>query len=147
MEARQLLAAITVSNATDILSSTADTSSITALVDNDGGDGISLREAITAANNTLGEDAITFDAGVFTGGDNSLIRLTQGELSIVDSLSIDGSSVGGVVITGDANGDDITVTGTNVTDVEASFSELTSDDLLDDNSPVLNFRGPDIRSS
>ena len=77
LESRQLLAAVTVGNATDILSPTADTSSIAALVANDGGDGISLREAIVAANNTAGEDSITFDAGVFTG-DNNLIRLTQG---------------------------------------------------------------------
>ena len=80
LEPKHLLAAITVGNATDVLSPTADTSSITALMANDGGDGISLREAITAANNTSGEDTITFDANVFTGGDESVIRLTQGEL-------------------------------------------------------------------
>ena len=89
LESRQLLAAITVSSSTDLLSPTADTSSITALIANDGGDGISLREAIAAADNTTGEDTITFDGSVFTGGDNSLIRLTQGELSISDSLTID----------------------------------------------------------
>ena len=141
LERRELLAAITVSNASDILSLTADTSSITALVASDGGDGISLREAITAANNTTGEDAITFDAGVFTGGDNNLIRLTEGELRVSESLSIDGTSVGGVAITGDANGDDITVADTNITDVEASFGQYVGgpDDLLDDNSRVLNF--------
>ena len=143
LEARQLLAAITVGNATDVLSSTADTSSIAALVANDGGDGISLREAITAANNTTGEDAITFDASVFTGGDNNLIRLTQGELVISDSLSIDGGSVGSVVITGDANGDDVTFAGTSVTDVAASFRQNggPEDDFLDDNSRVLDFSG------
>ena len=141
LERRELLAAITVSNASDILSPTADTSSITALVANDGGDGISLREAITATNNTTGEDAITFDGSVFTGGDDNLIRLTQGELSISESLSIDGTPVGGVVITGDANGDDITVAGTNITDVEASFGQYLGepDDLLGDNSRVLDF--------
>ena len=141
LERRELLAAITISNATDVLSPTADTSSITALVANDGGDGISLREAIAATNNTTGEDTVTFDASVFTGGDNSLIRLTQGELSITESLSIDGTSVGGVVITGDVNDDDATLPGTNITDVSLSFGGTTgaSDDLLDDNSRVLNF--------
>ena len=141
LERRELLAAITVSNATDILSSTADTSSIAALVTNDGGDGISLREAIAAANNTTGTDAITFDASVFTSGDDSLIRLTQGELLISDSLSIDGDSVGSVLITGDANGDDITVNDAILTDVAASFGGTAgaSDDLLDDNSRVINF--------
>ena len=143
LEARQFLAAITVGNATDVLSPTADTSSIAALVANDGGDGISLREAIAAANNTVGEDAITFDSSVFTGSGNSLIRLTQGELSISDSLSIDGTSVRGVLITGDGNGDDITVEGTFVTDVAASSGGTAggSNGLLDDNSRVLNFSG------
>ena len=132
LESRQLLAAVTVGNTTDILSPTADTSSIAALVANDGGDGISLREAIAAANNTAGEDSITFDAGVFTS-DNNLIRLTQGQLSISDSLTVDGSSVGDVVITGDANGDDITVAGTNITDVAASFGGIfgTPDDQIE----------------
>ena len=140
LESRQLLAAVTVGNTTDILSPTADTSSIAALVANDGGDGISLREAIAAANNTAGEDSITFDAGVFTG-DNNLIRLTQGQLSISDSLTVDGSSAGGVVITGDAAGDDITLVGTDITDVSASFVQFSGPDLLGDNSRVLDFSG------
>ena len=137
LEARQLLAAITVGNATDILSATADTSSIAALVANDGGDGISLREAIVAANNTVGEDAITFDGSVFTGEDSSLIRLTQGELAITDSLTIDASTAVAVTITGDANDDDFTNT-TNITNVIRS----NFNDLLDDNSRVLNFTAP-----
>ena len=139
LEPRRLLATIAVSNATDVFNAF-NTSSIGALLANDGGDGISLREAITAANNTFGEDTITFDGSVFTGGSNNLIRLTQGELVIDDSLSIDGSSVGGVVITGDANGDDVTFAGSFITDVAASFGGTAgaADDLLDDNSRVLN---------
>ena len=112
----------------------------------DPSDGLtSLREAIAftdAIFSSNGDsDTITFDASVFTGGDNNLIRLTNGELSISDSLIIDGSSVGGVVITGDANGDDVTVDGTDITDVSASFGESAGDvdDLLDDNSRVINF--------
>ena len=85
LESRYLLAGITVTNATDLVSPAADTSSIPALIANNGGDGISLREAITASNNTTGEDTITFDGSVFSGGANSLIRLTQGELEITDS--------------------------------------------------------------
>ena len=140
LESKYLLAAITVNNATD-LSNAPDTSSITALMADDGGDGISLREAIAAANNTTGEDAITFDESVFTGGVNNLIRLTQGELMISESLSIDGPSVGSIFLTGDANGDDITFSGTNITDVASSFGGTAGaiDDLLDDNSRVLNF--------
>ena len=143
LEPRQLLAAITVGNATDVLSPTADTSSISSLIANDGGDGISLREAIVAANNTTGQDTVTFDANAFTGGDSNVIRLTQGELVITDSLSIDGSSAGGVLITGDADDDDVTLPGTDVTNVSASFGYRpgVANDLLDDNSRVLNFSG------
>ena len=131
-----------VSNASDDLSPTADTSSVANLIANDGGDGISLREAIESTNNTAGEDTITFDASVFTGGDNSVIRLTLGELAMSDrDLTIDGSSVGGVVITGDADGNDVLVAGTPITDVTASLGGTAgaADDLLDDNSRVLNF--------
>ena len=103
----------------------------------------SLREAIDFANMTPGEDTITFNASVFTGGDNSVIRLTQGELVITDSLIIDGASASDVLITGDADDDDITVGDTNITDVSASFGETAGDDddMLDDNSRVLNFSG------
>ena len=105
---------------------------------------VSLREAIYIANGSPGSDTITFDSSVFSGGDNNVIRLTQGELVIGNTVSIDGSSVGGVVITGDANGDDITQSGTHITDVSASFGGIHGalDDLLDDNSRVLNFSGP-----
>ena len=115
-----MLAAVVVSAADDVLSPSADTSSIAGLIANDGGDGISLREAITAANNTTGEDTITFDGSVFIGGNNSLIRLVQGELEITDSLIIDGTSAAELVITGDSNDDDVTVAGTNITDVAAT---------------------------
>ena len=52
------------------------------------------------------------------------------------------------MITGDADDDDITVAGTHITNVSASFGGTTGalDDLLDDNSRVLgshcdSFRG------
>ena len=109
----------------------------------------SLREAIAfaedpfAGSNNDGDadddgsvaDTITFDASVFTD-DNRVIRLAQGQLEVSEGLNIDGSSVGGVVITGDANGDDITFPGTAITDVEA-----TSQQLLVDNRRVLSFSG------
>ena len=130
---------ITVTNATDVTN--ADTSSIAALIANDGGDGISLREAVVATNNTPGDDTITFDSGVFSGGANSLIRLTQGELSIDESLTIDASAGTDITISADANGDDATVSGTLITDIQASFGGTAgaSDDLLDDNSRVIRF--------
>lgn len=141
LESRQLLAGITVTNATDLISPAADTSSISALIASDGGDGVSLREAITASNNAVGEDTVAFDASVFNGGVASLIRLTQGELLITESLTIDASAATNVTITGDADGDDVTVSGTFITDVAASFGGTSADpdDLLDDNSRVLRF--------
>jgi len=126
-----MLAAVTVSNATDV--SNANTSSVSALIANDGGDGISLREAITAANNTAGIDTVSFDGGVFSGGANSVIRLTQGELNITESVTIDGSAGTDVTITGDALGNDSVVPGTFVTDVAASGDDLS------DNSRVILF--------
>ena len=121
----------------------------------DGGDGISLREAITAANNTAGVDSITFDRSfesVFVNLGARQIRLTQGELEITDGLSIDGTIdnrtsdatgafIGGLVITGDANRDDRIMSFPSVTNVSASFGGTAgaADDLLDDNSRVINF--------
>ena len=96
----------------------------------------SLRQAIFDANASLGEEAIEFQADSFTGGANNLIRLTDGELEITDSLIIDGSGVGGVTITGDADGNDI-VDAANITNASATLS--SSGSLLDDNSRVLNF--------
>ena len=137
LEDRRLLAAVTVTNTTDLIN--ADTSSIAALIADDGGDGISLREAIAATNNSAGEDTITFDGVVFAGGANSLIRLTQGELDIVDSLTIDASTATDVTITGDADGDDSLFPGTFITDVAASFGGVVyaADNLLNDNSLSL----------
>ena len=99
----------------------------------DASDGLtSLREAITAANARPGSDTVTFSADVFTGGNASLIRLTEGQLTPIAGLTIDGSTATGVTITGDANGNDITI-GANITDVAASGAAL-----LADNSRVLN---------
>ena len=130
LEDRRMLATFTVTNTSD--------SVVTAAGDAPG----SLRQAIFDANTLAGADTITFDSNVFTGGDASLIRLTNGELEITDSLTLDASSGIDVTITGDANGDDIT-TAANITDVSASFGGTagTADDLLDDNSRVLNISG------
>ncbi|MEO1151864.1 MAG: choice-of-anchor Q domain-containing protein, partial [Pseudomonadota bacterium] len=103
---------------------------------NFGGAGdLSLREAISLANAMAGVDTITFASGMGDAFENdALIRLTQGELVATEALNIDGSTAGGaVVITGDADGDDLTVMGTDITDVAASGAGL-----LDDNSRVLN---------
>ena len=135
LEDRRLLATVTVGNSLDLVNG--DTSSIANLIASPGVDGISLREAISAANSTDGADTITFDPAVFTGGANSLIRLTDGEFRITDSLTIDASAAIDVTITGDANGDDIT-DAAFITDVGESLglSGFLSD-LLDDNSRVF----------
>ena len=73
----------------------------------------------------------------FTGGANSLIRLTDGEFRIFDSLTIDASAAIDVTITGDANGDDIT-NAAFITDLGESLG-LSGflNDPLDDNSRVF----------
>ena len=115
-----------------------DTTSIAALIGSPGADNaISLREAISAANNTGGADTITFDANVFSGNANSLIRLGGTELVISESLTIDGSSATDVVISGDAAMNDRLVTGTFITDVDASLAN--NPNSLNDNSRVINF--------
>jgi CSLREA domain-containing protein len=90
----------------------------------------SLREAVAFANATAGADTITFDATVFDGGRDSIIRLTLGEMTITDALTIDGGNR--VVITGDRNGDDVT-DARGVTDVFASRDA----GALDDNAQGL----------
>ena len=112
----------------------------------------SLREAILYANsgaspadtdgNPATTDVITFASGSGLAFENdALIRLTLGELTINDTVTIDGSSAGGkLVITGDKDDDDLTLAGTEITDVAASFGGTpgAADDLLDDNSRLFN---------
>ena len=133
LEDRLMLSTVSVTNSLDVVNG--DTSSISALVATSGNDGISLREAITAANNTTGSDIITFDAGVFNGQASDVIRLNGTELFITDSLTIDASAAGGdVTISADAAGDDTLIAGTVITDVFNSTN-------TSDNSRVLHFRG------
>ncbi len=99
---------------------------------------LTLREAVAIANFRSGSDTITFDASVFTGGSASRIRLTQGEVRITETLTIDASTGTGVVISGDADDDDILVAGTLITDVTASLDA----NVLSDNTRVFNFSSP-----
>jgi Cadherin domain len=80
-----------VTNATDL--SNGDVSSIAALLANDGGDGISLREAISAANNTAngsaGADQIRF---AIPGLPTQTIFVGAELPRIYEAISIDGST-------------------------------------------------------
>ena len=82
LEDRRMLAVVTVDNNLDVVNG--DTSSIANLVASDGGDGIALREALEAANNTLGADDVLFDGGL----SGQTILLGSTELSITDAVTI-----------------------------------------------------------
>ena len=86
LEDRRLLANVTVSNTNDVVNGT--TTSIAALIASNGGDGISLREAIQAANADA-SSADTIDFSV-TG----TIQLTNvghsGEIAVSSNLTING---------------------------------------------------------
>jgi hypothetical protein len=84
-----MLAAVTVTNVSDVVNG--NTSSIVDLIANDGGDGISLREAIVAANADIAADTIDFDSAL--DGGTILLALANGQLPITQSLSIDASSL------------------------------------------------------
>ncbi|MCA9099784.1 MAG: hypothetical protein KDA63_01455, partial [Planctomycetales bacterium] len=101
LEDRRVLSAVTVTNNLDLVNG--DTSSIAALLADDGGDGIALREAIEAANNTLGADEIAFDFG-HDGPETILLGL--GELEITDDVTITGD--GPDLLTIDASASDPT---------------------------------------
>src|SRR5262245_36854873 len=93
LEERRLLATVTVTNNLDVVNG--DTATIAALVNNDGGDGISIREAIEATNNSPGADEINFDFG--HDGPETIL-LASGELRIFQALTISGGEPGLVTI-------------------------------------------------
>jgi predicted outer membrane repeat protein len=88
LEDRRVLSAVTVSTVADVIDG--NINGIPQLIANPGADGkISLREAITAANFAQDSDTITFDPAVFNTP--KTINLTQGQLSISESVTIDAS--------------------------------------------------------
>ena len=89
LEARRLLAGVNVTTTDDLTDG--DTTSIAALLANPGPSGISLREAIAAANNTPGPDMIGFN---LPGGGVAVIAVDRGFL-ITDTVTIDGFTQGG----------------------------------------------------
>jgi hypothetical protein len=105
-----------------------------------GGTGLSLREAIALANAGGGADVITF-AAALSGG---LIRLTGGVLAITDAAGIigdlDRDGRPDITITGDKNGDDALIAGTNITDVSANTNSADNTAILRA-SAALSFSG------
>lgn len=97
LEARDLLAAVIVTNVTDELNG--DTSSIAALMSRPGADGISLREAILASNETAGANNITFDP--VTSG--LPILLTHDHLEIKHAVTITGLGAANTTVNGQGN--------------------------------------------
>jgi hypothetical protein len=97
LERRLLLASVSVSTLAD--TSNGDTSSIANLIATPGPDGISLREAITAANNTAGADVVNFSVGGTVNVTSALPSLT-GATSIIAStngiptVELNGASAG-----------------------------------------------------
>ena len=83
LEDRRLLAGVLVGNNLDLVNG--DTTTIANLIASDGGDGISLREAILAANATAGADQVTFAAAL----SGQTITLGGTELAIAEALTID----------------------------------------------------------
>ncbi|MFN7726614.1 MAG: beta strand repeat-containing protein [Rubrivivax sp.] len=106
-----LSANLTVGTTTDTVDG--DTSSVSTLVANPGADGkVSLREAITAANNTAGSDTITLPAATYT--------LANGQLEVTDTLAIVGSGPTSTVVDGDNSNRVLTVA-----NVALTLQELT----------------------
>ena len=87
------LQSITVTVTADVVNG--DTSSVTNLINDDGGDGISLREALLAANTDSDLDTITLGSGTFT--------LDSGTLNIANSVEILGTGINSTTIAGDLN--------------------------------------------
>lgn len=97
-----LLAVINVTQVADVVNGT--TSSVAALIGDDGGDGISLREAILATNADIGADEFFLPTGVYTlsiAGSEEELAAT-GDLDILDDLTITGAGARTTVIDADS---------------------------------------------
>lgn len=109
-------------------------------------DEISLREALEFADGSLGMDVITFDNTVFAQA--SQIDLTLGQLSIADSVSIEGPSAGLLTIDAQGNSRVIAVSGTADVSLSAlviSGGVTTQDNQLIEGIPESTHNGGGIR--
>ena len=101
---RGVLATVTVDTSNDMIDG-GDTSSITNLIATPGTDGISLREAIQASNNTAGTDTITFTGSgtyLLTAigiGENAAV---SGDLDVTDDLILIGNGAAQTIIDGNS---------------------------------------------
>lgn len=133
LEDRRVLAAVVVGTAAHALNG--DTSSIAALIANPGADGISLFEAIQAANATAGDHSISFAPAVA----GSTINIGGGLPTITGNLTMNGpitlygnDNVRGLTIAAGAN---VSVTGFSI---KRSYAELGG---AIHNSGTLTFAG------
>ena len=115
----------------------------------DGGDGISLREAITAANITDGSDTVTFNIG--GGGLQTIVVGATALPTIADTLVLDATTQGGyagnpliqldgTATTGSANGLTISTT-TNDSTIKGFVVHSFADEgieVLGDNNTIQN---------
>ncbi len=103
-----LLAVINVSQMADVVNA-ADLTTVAALIGDDGGDGISLREAILATNADAGTDEIFLPAGTYTLSINGTGEdsAATGDLDILGDLSIIGDGAAATIVDATGLGDRI----------------------------------------
>ncbi|MEH1838429.1 MAG: DUF4347 domain-containing protein [Nostoc sp.] len=118
---------------------------------NDSGSG-SLRQAILNANATVGADTITF-AGVFTDATPDIITLTSGKLTITNDITILGTGVSNLIVSGNnssgvfeisGSGTDVSIDGlkiANANDPLGSILLNSNTSLSLTNSTVSDNRG------
>jgi parallel beta-helix repeat protein/predicted outer membrane repeat protein len=120
---RGKLATVSVTQTADVVNG--DTASLAALQISDGGDGISLREAILAANNGSGGDTLLLGSGTYTlsiAGSFEDAAAT-GDLDILRDLTIVGAGMGSTIIDGSGFG----VTPDRVLEVHSAVSLTIND--------------------
>lgn len=124
LEPRNLLATITLSTTLDEVDG--NTSSIANLIATPGGTGISLREAIIAANNSSLDDIIIAPAGTYVltiaGATN-----TTGDLDILNAgtLQIQGAGTGSTLIDGGGSGGTLADRIFEIQGATVTFEDLT----------------------
>ena len=130
---------ITVTTASD--AENGDVSSVDGIFINPGSDGISLREAIAASNNTPGPETIEFAPGL----KGSVIQVGSSSLQ---AMALTG---GQLIINGDVDGDgqsDITLDGSNLLDKHSNGLSINSSHNTIHSLKIVGFPsvGIDVRS-